>query len=83
MTTSKPPVEVRAGQVWADKSRDYKGREVRILELDSIRARVEVVKESDTPWSSRSTLGRQSRVLYDHRGLRGYRLVSEPQGGES
>lgn len=72
---------VRPGQIWADKSRSYKGREVRVIEVDATHAVVEVVTEADQPWSSRSTIGRRSRVQHDHKGLRGYRLVPEPEAG--
>lgn len=70
MPTSNPPIKVVPGQIWADKDRRSAGRKVRILEVDGIRyATVQ----------SPTGLGRKSRVMYDERGLRGYRLVSEPR----
>ncbi|ACU71905.1 hypothetical protein Caci_2996 [Catenulispora acidiphila DSM 44928] len=70
MTTRKPPIKVVPGQIWADKDPRSAGRTVQILEVDGIR--FAIVK-------SPSGLGRRSRVQYDERGLRGYRLVSEPK----
>jgi hypothetical protein len=72
------PVPVRPGQIWADTDWRNKGRTVRILDVGIRYATYEVATEADAPWTSRSTVGRQSRVEYGPRGPRGYRLVSEP-----
>lgn len=76
MAAAKPPVPVRAGQIWADTHYGSKGRTVRILEVDSARALVEVATDATGPGAAKA-VGRRRRVLYDHRGLRGYRLVNE------
>lgn len=70
MSTSRPPLKVVPGQIWADKDRRSAGRTVRILEVDGIRY---AIVQSPTG------LGRKSRVQYDQYGLRGYRLVSQPK----
>ena len=73
------PIPVRPGQIWADADWRNKGRTVRVIGTDKIRfATYEVVTDPDSPYTMRSTIGRWFRVQYDHRGLRGYRLVSEP-----
>lgn len=81
MTTRKPPIKVVPGQIWADKYYGSKGRTVRVLEVGPTHATVEVATEAPGPGSTGSTIGRQTRVSYDHRGLNGYRLESEPKGG--
>jgi hypothetical protein len=65
-----PTIKVVPGQIWADKDRRSTGRTVQILEVDGIRY---AIVQSPTG------LGRRSRVQYDERGLRGYRLVSQPK----
>jgi len=70
VSTSRPPLKVVPGQIWADKDRRSAGRTVRILEVDGIRY---AIVQSPTG------LGRKSRVQYDQYGLRGYRLVSQPK----
>lgn len=70
MTTRKPTIKVVPGQIWADKDPRSAGRKVRVLEVDGVR---HAIVQSPTG------LGRKSRVLYDERGLRGYRLVSQPE----
>ena len=72
------PIPVRPGQIWADADRRKQGRQVRIVDLDPRWAYYVVVAEANTPRTSRSTIGRRSYVEYTDRGLRGYRLVSEP-----
>lgn len=71
MNTRKPTIKVIPGQIWADKDPRSAGRTVQILEVDGIR--YAIVK-------SPTGLGRRSRVQYDQYGLRGYRLVSQPEG---
>lgn len=80
MTPAKKPIPVVPGQIWADAYHGSKGRTVRVIELDSARALVEVVANA-TGAGAASTVGRQRRVLYDHRGLRGYRLVADAGDG--
>lgn len=65
-----PVVKVAPGQIWADKDKRSAGRKVKVLEVDGIRY---AIVQSPTG------LGRKSRVLYDEHGLRGYRLVSQPE----
>lgn len=77
------PGPVRPGQIWADKYPGNKGRTVRVAEVEATHAVVEVATEADNSWSSGNTLGRRTRVGWDRKGLRGYRLVSEPDGGAS
>lgn len=71
MPIRKPPVRVVPGQIWADKDPRSYGRTVQVLEVDGVR--FAIVK-------SPTGLGRRSRVQYDQYGLRGYRLVSQPEG---
>jgi hypothetical protein len=80
MTASKPPIPVLPGQIWADTYHGNKGRTVRVVEVDINRAVVEVVTNA-TGAGAANTIGRRSRVLFDHRGLRGYRLVADVAGG--
>lgn len=75
MPTSKPPVTIEVGQLWATKDRRDLGKAVRIVEIDGRHVVVEVETEPDKPRTGRSPVGRRSRVLYDHRGVRGYRLA--------
>ncbi len=77
--TRKPPVKVVPGQIWADKFPGYKGRTVRVIKGGSTQATVEVVTEAEAVWATESTIGCWFHVLFDDRGLRGYRLVSEPE----
>jgi hypothetical protein len=78
MTSRKPPIPVRIGQIWADKNQWNAGRTVRVVEIDGRHAVTEVVTEAEGPLApSRCTIGKRSRVLHDDRGLRGYRLLSE------
>jgi hypothetical protein len=79
MTPVKKPIPVRPGQIWADAYHGSRGRTVRIVEVDSARALVEVATNA-TGAGAANTIGRRSRVLYDDRGLRGYRLVTDPDG---
>ncbi len=81
MTARKPPVKVEPGQIWADTYHGNKGRTVRIISLDGRHAVTSVATEADQPWASGTTIGRRSRVLYDDRGLRGYRLVTKSEMG--
>lgn len=72
---------VLVGQIWADKYPGSKGRTVRVVDVDHARATIEVITEAEPHlrWTPAGyTLGRRTRVLHDHRGLRGYRLVTEP-----
>lgn len=69
MPSRTPDIKVKPGQIWADKDKRSAGRKVQILEVDGIRF---AIVQSPTG------LGRKSRVQYDHRGLRGYTLVSDP-----
>lgn len=75
------PVRVRLGQIWADTARRNAGRTVRVIDVGTRHVTYEVATEADALWTSRSTIGRQSRVEYGPRGLRGYRLVSEAAAG--
>lgn len=81
MTTRKPLIKVVPGQIWADKDPRHEGRTVRVVETDNIRlATLEVIADSIKTWPGKtSAIGRKSRVLFDDRGLRGYRLVSQPK----
>ena len=67
MPARKPTIKVVPGQVWADKDPRSAGRKVRVLEVDGRHAIVQ----------SPTGTGRNSRVLHDEHGLRGYRLVSQ------
>lgn len=79
MASRKPPVPVWPGQIWADTYHGSKGRTVRVVEVDSARALIEVATNA-TGAGAAQTVGRRSRVLYDDRGIRGYRLVAETDG---
>lgn len=81
MPTRKPPIKVVPGQIWADKDKRHEGRTVRVVETDNIRFVVlEVIADSSkTRPGKTSAIGRKSRVLFDDRGVRGYRLVSQPE----
>lgn len=79
MTARKPPIPVRAGQIWADTYHGSKGRTVRVVETDYRHAIVEVVTNATGPGAA-NTVGRRNRVLYDDRGIRGYRLVANTGG---
>lgn len=81
MPTRNPPIKVVPGQIWADKDPRHEGRTVRVVEADGVRyAVLEVVADSSKTWPGKSSaIGRRSRVLYDDRGVRGYRLVSQPK----
>lgn len=72
------PIPVRPGQIWADAHWSNEGRTIRITEIDGPWARYVVETDADTPWTSRSVVGRRARVKWRPNGLRGYRLVSEP-----
>ena len=75
------PIPVRPGQIWADLHPYSKGRTVRVIDVFNGRALVEVVTMCEERFRDRyssNTIGRRTRVSIDHRGLRGYRLVSEP-----
>ena len=74
-TTPKPTIKVVPGQIWADKDPRSAGRYVRITEIDCRHAYVERVTRAGQKLGGRTT-----RILHDHRGLRGYRLVSQPEG---
>lgn len=82
MTTRKPTIKVVPGQIWADKDPRHEGRTVRVVEIDGVRhAVLEVIADSSKMWPGKSSaIGRRSRVLFDEHGLRGYRLVSQPEG---
>lgn len=67
MPTRTPDIKVKPGQVWALKHSSQK-REVRVVQILSDRY---VIVEQVLTY-------RQSRIQHDHRGLQGYRLVSEP-----
>jgi len=75
VSTSRPPIKVVPGQIWADKDRRSAGRHVRITEIDCQYAYVERVTRAGQKLGGRTT-----RILHDHRGLRGYRLASRPEG---
>lgn len=84
MTASKPPVKVEVGQTWADKDQWNQGRTCRVVRLDGRHAVLAVVTEAtNKPKYLRSTVGRTSSVLYDERGVRGYRLIiADDPGGK-
>lgn len=63
----KPTIKVVPGQIWADADRRGYGRRVRVIDADATRATVQAIDG-----------GRKSRVLCGEYGLRGYRLVSQP-----
>lgn len=69
------PIPVRPGQIWADADRRSVGRHVRITEISCQFAFVEPVTRS-----GQRLRGRTTRIQFGDRGLRGYRLVSEPDG---
>ena len=75
------PIPVRPGQIWADLHPSSKGRTVRVIDVHNGRALVSVVTMSDVQVRTMrgcGVIGRRTRVAFDDRGLRGYRLVSEP-----
>lgn len=80
MATPKPPIPVLPGQIWANAHYGSKGRTVRVIEVGSVRALVEVATNA-TGAGAANTVGRRNRVLYDDRGIRGYRLVADTEGG--
>ena len=83
MPTPKPPVEVRVGQVWADKDPRSVGRHVRIVRMDSRHVYAERVYPAGSHFLPDLKRKAPTRILWDHRGVRGYRLASRPDGGVS
>lgn len=81
MTAAKKPVPVRTGQIWADKDPRSSGRHVRVVKTDSRHAFVERVVPAGNHFLPAGGRSSSSRVLYDHRGLRGYRLVTDVEDG--
>lgn len=81
MSKPAPRIEVKPGQIWADKNQWNPGRTVRVVELDGRHVVLELVTEATNKWEylRNTTIGRRSRVLYDELGVRGYRLVSQPE----
>lgn len=81
---SKPPIG--AGQTYADTAWQQKGRTVVVEavvggEDDRSYACIRVLTDADTPYTSRSTVGRRSRVRIGSNGaMRGYRLISTDEG---
>lgn len=81
MTASEPPAKVEVGQIWADKNQWHHGRTCRVVRIDGRHVVLVVVTEAtNKPKHLRSTVGRTSSVLFDERGVRGYRLISEGEG---
>jgi hypothetical protein len=80
---------VAAGQTYADTAWQQKGRTVVVEavvggEEEGTRyACLRVLTDADTPYTSRSTIGRHSRVrIGSNGGIRGYRLISAHEGSK-
>lgn len=74
------PIEIKVGQVWADRSKYEEGRTVRIVAVDGRYTTVELATASRD--SLTKPIGRKSRILVDQIPRR-FRLVSEPDSAEA
>lgn len=83
MTVAKAPIRVAAGQIWADTAWQQKGRTVLVEAVvgdgeGGSYACLRVLTDAETPYTSRSTVGRRSRVRIGANGrIRGYRPISD------
>lgn len=85
----EPITPVVAGQTYADTAWQQKGRTVIVEAViggdkdDQQYACLRVLTDADTPYTSRSTIGRRSRIrIKPDGGIRGYRLISTNEGGK-
>jgi hypothetical protein len=71
---------VRRGQIWADTTPGNQGRTIRIERTDTRYAYATLVTPAD---DQSNAVGRPLRIPHSgHKGLREYRLVSDPRASD-